>query len=185
MFKIITLEDVVRVPPNFLGMPIEKIVENILTEKYKGMVIEGIGYIIKVLDFKFDPNGKIVPGDGGSYHKTEFSILSYLPESQEVTVGKVAEIEDFGAFVKLGPFDALLHVSQITDDYIDYNKTQATLTGRKTRRKLSRGDFVRVRVVAVSIGATGSDKVGVTTRQPYLGKPEWIEEDIKKFSGGG
>jgi len=184
MFKIITLEDVVRVPPNFLGMPVEKTVERILTDKYRGMVIEGIGYVIKVLNFKFDPNGKIVPGDGGSYHKTQFSVLSYLPEVQEVAVGKIAEIEDFGAFVKLGPFDALLHVSQITDDFIDYNKTQATLTGRKTSRKLSRGDLVRVRIVAVSIGTSGGDKVGVTTRQPYLGKTEWIEEDLKKFSGG-
>jgi DNA-directed RNA polymerase subunit E' len=181
MFKIITLEDVVRVPPNLLGLPVKSVVEKILNEKYQGAVLEGIGYVVRVLNFEIDASGKIVPGDGGSYHKTQFSVVSYLPEVQEVTTGKVVETEDFGAFIKLGPFDALLHVSQMTDDFIDYNKSQATLVGRKTGRKISKGDKVRVRVVAVSIGSVGGDKVGVTTRQPYLGKDEWIKEDLKKF----
>jgi DNA-directed RNA polymerase subunit E'/Rpb7 len=28
-----------------------------------------------------------------------------------------------------------------------------------------------------------TDKIGLTARQPFLGKSEWIEEDIKKLAG--
>ncbi|MCX8176159.1 MAG: DNA-directed RNA polymerase, partial [Candidatus Bathyarchaeota archaeon] len=46
----------------------------------------------------------------------------------------------------------------------------------------STGDKVRVRITAVSMGKGGSGgKIGVTMRQPFLGKLEWIEEDLKKL----
>jgi len=52
--------------------------------------------------------------------------------------------------------------------------------GRETRRKLSTGDQVRVRVTAVSLGRGGSSgKVGVTARQPFLGKLEWIRREVE------
>jgi DNA-directed RNA polymerase subunit E' len=43
------------------------------------------------------------------------------------------------------------------------------------------GDQVRVRITAVSLGRAGSSgKIGVTARQPFLGKLDWIEHDIQK-----
>jgi DNA-directed RNA polymerase subunit E' len=40
---------------------------------------------------------------------------------------------------------------------------------------------VRVRVTAVSLGrGGGSGKIGVTARQPFLGKIEWITKDLEK-----
>ena len=36
---------------------------------------------------------------------------------------------------------------------------------------------MRVRITAVSLGRSGgSGKIGVTARQPFLGKLEWIDE---------
>ena len=54
--------------------------------------------------------------------------------------------------------------------------------GKETKRKLTTGDHVRVRITAVSLGrGGGSGKIGVTARQPFLGKIEWIEKDIEKI----
>jgi DNA-directed RNA polymerase subunit E' len=134
-----------------------------------------------------NPIGKIIPGDGATYHKVTFSLLTFYPKIQEVVEGEVVEVADFGAFVRIGPIDALLHVSQLMDDFISYDEKQGVLLGKETRRKLTSGDQVRVRITAVSLGKAGSSgKIGVTARQPFLGKLEWIEQDaqrIKEASG--
>ena len=130
------------------------------------------------------PVGKIIPGDGATYHKVSFSLLTFYPKIQEVVEGEVVEIADFGAFVRVGPIDALLHVSQLMDDFISYDEKQGVLMGKETKRKLTSGDRVRVRITAVSLGRAGSSgKIGVTARQPFLGKLEWIEQEVKKVKG--
>ena len=128
------------------------------------------------------PVGKIIPGDGAAYHKVTFSLLTFYPKIQEVVEGEVVEVADFGAFVRIGPIDALLHVSQLMDDFISYDEKQGVLFGKETRRKLMSGDQVRVRITAVSLGRAGSSgKIGVTARQPFLGKIEWIENEIQRI----
>jgi len=110
--------------------------------------------------------------------------LTFYPKIQEVVEGEVVEIADFGAFVRVGPIDALLHVSQLMDDFISYDEKQGVLMGKETKRKLTSGDRVRVRITAVSLGRAGSSgKIGVTARQPFLGKLEWIEQEVKKVKG--
>ncbi len=124
------------------------------------------------------PIGKIIPGDGATFHKVNFSLLTFYPVIQEIVEGDVVEIADFGAFVRIGPVDALLHVSQLMDDYISYDEKQGVLLGKETKRKLGSGDQVRVRITAVSLGRAGSSgKIGVTARQPFLGKLDWIKLD--------
>jgi DNA-directed RNA polymerase subunit E' len=182
MFKLITLEDTIRIPPERFGEPIEAVGYEQLRMKYEGMVDEELGYVIAVTDIQVNPVGKIIPGDGATYHKALFSLLTFLPKIQEIVEGEVVEIADFGAFIRVGPIDALLHVSQLMDDYISYDEKQGVLMGKETRRKLSTGDQVRVRVTAVSLGRGGSSgKVGVTARQPFLGKLEWIRKDIERL----
>ena len=54
-------------------------------------------------------------------------------------------------------------------------------SGKKAKRKLTTGDQVRVRITAVSLGRTGSSgKIGVTARQPFLGKLDWLKMDQSK-----
>ena len=150
--------------------------------KYEGVVDEELGYVIAVTDVKVSPIGKIIPGDGAAYHKVTFSLLTFYPKIQEIVEGEVVEIADFGAFVRIGPIDALLHVSQLMDDFISYDEKQGVLLGKETKRKLTSGDQVRVRITAVSLGRAGSSgKIGVTARQPFLGKLEWIEQEVQKI----
>jgi len=182
MFKLITLEDTIRIPPEKFNQPLETVTFEQLKSKYEGMIDEELGYVIAVTEIQVNPVGKIIPGDGATYHKTVFSILAFFPKIQEIVEGEVVEIADFGAFVRVGPIDALLHVSQLLDDYISYDEKQGVLMGKETKRKLATGDPVRVRVTAVSLArGGGSGKVGVTARQPFLGKLEWIKHDVEKL----
>jgi DNA-directed RNA polymerase subunit E' len=142
--------------------------------------------VIAVTEVKVSPTGKIIPGDGAAYHKVAFSLLTFYPNIQEIVEGEVVEIADFGAFVRIGPIDALLHVSQLMDDFISYDEKQGVLLGKETKRKLQSGDQVRVRITAVSLGRAGSSgKIGVTARQPFLGKLEWIDYDTQQLKGAG
>jgi len=184
LFKLITLEDTIRIPPEKFGESIDTVSYEQLKMKYEGMVDEELGYVIAVTKIKVNPFGKIIPGDGATFHKAEFSLLTFFPKIQEVVEGEVVEIADFGAFIRIGPVDALLHVSQLMDDYISHDERQGVLMGKETRRKLTTGDRVRVRITAVSLGrGGGSGKIGVTARQPFLGKIEWIRKEIEKIEG--
>jgi DNA-directed RNA polymerase subunit E' len=178
MFKLITLQDTIRIPPETFGKPLEKVGREQVKHKYEGVVNEELGYVIAVTGIQVSPIGKIIPGDGATFHKVTFSILTFYPIIQEVVEGDVVEIADFGAFIRIGPIDALLHVSQLMDDFISYDEKQGVLLGKESKRRLITGDKVRVRITAVSLGRAGSSgKIGVTARQPFLGKLEWLQMD--------
>ncbi len=185
MFRLLTVEDIVRIPPKSFGHPIDKAAKEQIKLKYENVVDEELGYVILVVNVDVDPVGKILPGDGSTYHKVNFKLLSFYPEMHEVVEGEVVEVTDFGAFVRIGPEDALLHVSQIMDDYISFDEKHGVLVGKESQRKLGKGDMVRGRIIAVSFprGGTGG-KIGITMRQPFLGKLDWIEADIKKTKVG-
>ena len=189
MFKLITLQDTIRIPPDTFGNPLEAVGKEQVRTKYEGVVDEELGYVIAVTKVEVSPIGKIIPGDGATYHKVNFSLLTFYPVIQEIVEGDIVEIADFGAFVRIGPVDALLHVSQLMDDFISYDEKQGVLLGKETKRRLSAGDQVRVRITAVSLGRAGSSgKIGVTARQPFLGKLEWIKEETtprKEAAGKG
>jgi DNA-directed RNA polymerase subunit E' len=181
MFKLITLQDTIRIPPETFGSPLEKVGRDQVKTKYEGIVDEEMGYVIAVTKVEVSPIGKIIPGDGATYHKVTFSLLAFYPVIQEIVEGDVVEIADFGAFIRIGPVDALLHVSQLIDDYMSYDEKQGVLLGKETKKKLTNGDQLRVRITAVSLGRAGSSgKIGVTARQPFLGKLEWLKIDASK-----
>jgi len=183
MFKLITLQDTIRIPPETFGNPLEKVGRDQVKTKYEGIVDEKLGYVIAVTTVEVSPIGKIIPGDGATYHRVTFSLLTFYPIIQEIVEGDVVEIADFGAFVRIGPVDALLHVSQLMDDYMSYDEKQGVLLGKETKRRLTNGDQLRVRITAVSLGRAGSSgKIGVTARQPFLGKLEWLKLDASKTS---
>ena len=181
MFQIIDAEDVVRVEPLNFSESLNKMAEKMLKIKYESTLSPEFGYIILIINVKADKVGKILPSDGATYHNVNFKILAYLPKLQEVVEGEVVEITDFGAFVRIGPTDALLHLSQITDEYLNSDVRQGQITAQQSSRTISVGTKMRVRVTALSL-ARGSSmgKIGVTCRQPFLGAIDWIEEDLKK-----
>jgi DNA-directed RNA polymerase subunit E' len=181
LFQIEQRIDVVRVSPDKFGSKLKKVALEVLRTKYESTINSDMGYIIQVTGVDMDPVGKIIPGDGARYHKVKFSVLSFFPMLQEIVEGEVVEITDFGAFVRIGPTDALLHLSQITDDYLTSDVKQGIILASQSKRTLKVGSKLRVRITAVSLGRGASmGKIGVTCRQPYLGALEWIADDVDK-----
>jgi DNA-directed RNA polymerase subunit E' len=181
MFELVNLEDVVRVPPDKFGSPLEKVALELLKVKYESTINPEHGYLILVTRVEVDRVGKIIPGDGATYHRVTFEVLTFFPLKQELVEGEIVEVTDFGAFVRIGPADALLHLSQITDDYLTSDVKSGIITASQSKRSLKVGSKVRVRITAVSLGhGISMGKIGVTCRQPFLGALEWIDEEVAK-----
>ena len=158
---------------------------NILKEKYESMISADLGYIIMILDAKVEEMGKMIAGDGGTFHKVQFDALTFYPKLQEIVQGEIVDITDFGAFVRIGPTDALLHLSQVMDDYLKSDVKSGMILANQSGRTLKVGSTLRARITAVSLGkAATMGKIGITCRQPFLGADDWIAEEIKKASGG-
>jgi len=184
LFSISTLVDVVRIPPSLFGTTLKKAAINILKEKYESMINADLGYIIMIMDAKVDEMGKMIAGDGGTFHKVQFEALTFYPKLQEIVQGEIVDITDFGAFVRIGPTDALLHLSQVMDDYLKSDVKSGMIIANQSGRTLKVGSTLRSRITAVSLGkAAAMGKIGITCRQPFLGAPEWIVEEIKKAAG--
>jgi DNA-directed RNA polymerase subunit E' len=95
---------------------------------------------------------------------------------QEVVLGKIKDIADFGAFIQLGPIEGMIHVSQTMDDFVSFSK-EKVLMGKDSKRSLKVGDRCRARLIAVSYKDVVNPKFGLTMRQEGLGKLEWLEEE--------
>jgi DNA-directed RNA polymerase subunit E' len=137
-----------------------------------------LGFVISVIGVKNVGEGIIIPGDGAAYYKSLFTVLVWRPELHELIPGVIKEITNFGAFMQIGPTQGMIHISQTMEDFVSLSKT-GNLQGKVTKRSLNVGDSCLARIVAISYKA-GEPKIGLTMRQPGLGKLDWLEENKKK-----
>ncbi len=186
MYYITKIEDTVRIPPYRFDDPLEEVALEILNDKYDGRLDKKLGLLICVNEILEIGEGRLIMGDGASYHNVVFNAIFFKPEQQEVIDGEVIEIAEFGAFVRMGPMDGLVHVSQVTDDYINYDAKRNALLAKETGKTLDEGDLVRSRIVAISLkdNSTKNTKIGLTMRQNGLGRFEWIEQAKQKNKKG-
>ncbi len=178
IFKLFTLEGKIEIPPFLFDQEKNVSARIILSEDYEGIITRDFGFIIAVVDVLNVGKGIIIPGNANTFHEVEFTILTFKPTVSEVVEGTVVEIVDFGSFIRLGPLDGLVHVSQICDDYISYEQVGNRFIGKETGKILEVNDQVRAKIIAVSLGTGRSGKLGLTMRQKYLGKEEWIQNDV-------
>lgn len=182
MFYEIEARTHVRVAPDMFGKDTKKAVLDSLNKEYEGYVDADVGFVICITDVSKIGEGVIVPGDGAAFYETEFKLISFIPEMQEVVLGKVRDITNFGAFITIGPADGMIHVSQTMDDFISFSKNK-TLVGKESKNVLKVGDKCRARIIAISFKEATNPKIGLTMRQPCLGCLKWIEDESKKSSG--
>ena len=178
IFKLFTIEGKIEIPPFLFDQEKNVSARIILSEDYEGIITRDYGFIIAVVDVLNVGKGIIIPGNANTFHEVEFTILTFKPTVSEVVEGTVVEIVDFGSFIRLGPLDGLVHVSQICDDYISYEQVGNRFIGKETGKILEVNDQVRAKIIAVSLGTGRSGKLGLTMRQKYLGKEEWIQNDV-------
>ncbi len=182
MYYQIELNDHIRVPPKLFHLPTKDAIIQRIKKKYDGFISKDFGIVIDVLGIKDVQEGTVIAGDGAAYFNATFSLYVFKPELQEVVWGNIRDIADFGAFINLGPIEGMIHVSQTMDDFVSFSK-EKVLVGKETKRTLKVGDRVKARIIAVSYKDVQNPKLGLTMRQQYLGKQEWIDEDATRKAG--
>jgi DNA-directed RNA polymerase subunit E' len=178
MFYLTEIEDYVRVEPKLFGLPTGEAVRNQLDEIYSDYYDKEIGKVITVVEVLEVGEGVIIPGDGAAYYNSRFKVVAWKPELQELTYGAISEIASFGAFIDMGVMKGMIHISQTMDDYVSFSKANSLL-GKNSKRTLKQGDLCIARIVAISHKGD-APKIGLTMRQPGLGKIEWVKEEQTK-----
>jgi DNA-directed RNA polymerase subunit E' len=179
MYKRVRLKDTVEVPPEELGDVSTELVKRLLQEKLEGRMDEDVGSVVSVVDVHDIGEGAVLPNRPGVYYEADFDAITFDPEMQEVVDGTVVEVVEFGAFVGIGPIDGLLHVSQISDEYLSYDAENQQLASGESNRTLTVEDAVRARIVTKSIDERNprDSKIGLTAKQVGLGKHGWLKEE--------
>lgn len=178
MFYLLEVEEYVRVEPKHFGLPTREAIEKQLNESFVNNVNKEFGYVIAAVSVDNIEDGVLIPNDGAAYYKSIFKLIVWRPELHELVYGTITEITNFGAFMQVGPAQGMIHISQTMDDYVSFNKT-GTLSGKSSKRSLAKGDDCIARIVAISYKGE-NPKIGLTMRQPGLGKIEWLAEQKKK-----
>jgi len=178
MFYEYELRSHIRVDPRNFQDDVNKAVLKQLNETFETFISKGLGVAISVSELIEVGEGIIIPGDGAAYYDTRFKLLTFKPELQEVCLGEISDITDFGAFMNLGPIDGMIHVSQTMDDYVTFAKS-GVLTGKETKKNLKIKDLCRARIIAVSYKNIRDPKIGLTMRQPEMGALSWLKESKK------
>ncbi|VVB61570.1 DNA-directed RNA polymerase subunit E' [uncultured archaeon] len=178
MYTLTKITDTIRVPPERFGEDLNEAIRDIVQKTFEGTIRRSHGLMVIVDNITPLGDGIVIHGDGGMYQKVEFEALTFNPILQEIVDGIVCEIVEFGAFCHIGPLDALLHMSQIMNDYVDVDTESGRIQGKETKRVLKVGDPLRARIVAVSLNELSAreSKIGLTMRQPALGTHEWLTE---------
>ncbi|MGC9210175.1 MAG: DNA-directed RNA polymerase [Acidilobus sp.] len=180
MYAEYTIYEWVGVRPDlaFSG-DLNRAVLDSLREELEGQVDEAMGIIISVMDAEVQGDGVMLPNDPQIYFPVRYRVLAFEPLLQEVSMGVVREAREFGLFVSLGPTDGFVHRSQIMDEDVDYEQETRSFKGRETNRVVEIGDVVRVRVTQISkiSKRLAAMRIGLTMRQPYLGKEDWYKKE--------
>lgn len=181
MYWLAEIEDTVRIPPDELSEDPDEVVQELVWRTFEGRLSKERGFLVMATDVERLGPGRVIHGDGGVYQRVRFKALTFKPEVSELVEGKVCEVAEFGAFLRFGPLDGLLHMSQILNDYLNVDMGNQRLVGKESDRTLGVGDKVRARLVTVSLNESSprESRIGLTMRQDGLGKFEWLEEEIE------
>lgn len=176
---------IVRIPPSELGNDIDAIIERIAQQTFEGKPGQDKSVTVLVRNVKRVGDGRIIHGDGAVYQDVTLDQIVFKIRENELIEGVVVQVTKFGAFIKFGPLDGLLHVSQVLDDRVDADLENQRLVGKESGRSLAVGDRVRARIVGIDLNESNiqDSKISLTMRQPGLGKLEWIKEDAVKKAG--
>ncbi len=175
MFYRVKVKDYIRVPPHMFNLgKMEAVLKN-AKSSYESFISKDFGFVLDVMGISEVKEGVIVPGDGAGYYDTEFELLTFKPELNELVYGRIRDITDFGAFMDIGGVEGMVHISQSMDDFVSFSK-EKVLGGRKTGQSLKVGDTCKARIIAISFKDMNNPKIGLTMRQEGLGKLEWLEQ---------
>ena len=113
MYYKTKIKDIVRIPPYRFEEPLKEVAIKTLNETYEGRLDKKLGLLICVNSIDDISEGKLIMGDGASYHNVVFDAIFFKPEQHEIFNGEVIDIADYGAFVRIGAMDGFHRNSKI------------------------------------------------------------------------
>ena len=145
MYELCTIEDVVAVHPTKFSLALEDAVKDSIQKKYEGKIDNDIGVALSVVDVKSVGDGKVLPGDPSVHYPVNFTLLSWMPREHEIVEGEVIDITEFGAFIRAGALDGLVHISQLADRFVK-NASDVVKVQQKVKVTVLEVDTVRKRI---------------------------------------
>lgn len=170
------------------GDDIDKAALAKLREQLEGKLDQELGgIIVAVLDASVVSEGVFLPlpGDPQTYYVVRYKMLLYRPVLLEVVKGIVREAREIGIFVDLGPLDGFVFRNQIMDEQVEFVQERRAFKGVESNRLVEINDIVRARITQIGKDRRGYGvRIGLTMRQPYLGKEEWVRGEARVEGGG-
>ncbi|MHA2223679.1 MAG: DNA-directed RNA polymerase [Candidatus Hodarchaeales archaeon] len=180
MYYLTRIRETIRVPPNRFGESIANVILDISRSKNETTIGADVGMIVAILTVNEISPGRIVPGDGATFHDVEYEALTFRPLDDEVSEGEVVETTKFGFFLRLGCTDALAHISQIADEYFQMSsRSSGVLVGRESGRTIRPGDLVRGKIITATVDHV-SMKIAVTMKGAGFGLKSWLDDSKTK-----
>ena len=180
MYKIVTKEDTIRIPAEYMrkGASLNDHIDRLSMTAFEGRFDDDNRFILVTSNHEPLGRGRIIHGDGAIYQRVRFDAVLFCMDDYEVVEGAISEVNEFGAFVRVGPMEALLHKSQILESQVEVNVGAGIISGRDDDKRLGIGTAVRARIVSLSPDTSDPrrSKIGLTCKQPGLGSLEWLHE---------
>ncbi len=180
MFKEIIFNATVPVKPEMLGEDKRKSLKESLKEIYEGKIVLKKYYFLKILEILDIGEGEIFEEDPNVYYPVKAKAIVFEPMLHEVVKGEIVDVTNFGIFIRFGPIDALAHISQITDEFLKYNKKTSTLVTEDNKKIIKIGDSAIARIIGISLDKGDKNKILLTLKQPGLGIVSWIKREKEK-----
>ncbi len=184
MYVVYEFEEWVGVDPDayYSGEDVNKAVLKVLRESLESTGSTEYGIFVAVLDAEVLGDGILLHDDPKIYLPTRYRVLAFKPLNLEVVRGKVVDAREQGMFVNLGPIDGLVYRTQIMDERVELLPDRSGFRGVDSGRIVSIDDVVRARIVQVGKETREARifRIGLTMRQPYLGKEDWVKEQVEK-----
>jgi ribonuclease R len=159
--------------------------------------VEGAGRLAKKVIFPYDVPAMVTLGENCSMAErraddatrdvVDFLKCEYMEQHVgEVFDGTISAVTGFGMFVSLDDVfvEGLVHISNLANDFYQFDSVKHRLVGERTRRTFRLGDKVSIQVMSVSLDdrkidfalagelPTGENTGQRTNKKPSAGKKE-------------
>lgn len=177
MFYIIEVKEKVGIEAQNLKENINESIE----EKLENLHIkENNGVFLGIVEIKnIGESGEILPEKPYIYFDVEYKALFFQPLEGEIIESYITDVAEFGPFVRFGPVEALIHISQISKEKLSYNPEQDVIASRDNKIIIKKGEEVRAMVVNFSISEEKT-RVNLTMKQDGLGLIKVVDKKKKK-----
>jgi len=183
MFYFIDVREKIGVEAQRIKENIRDSIEESIDAKHSR---EENGVFLGVTEIKkVGESGDILPERPEIYFDVEYTALFFQPIQGEIVQGLVVDVAEFGPFVRIGPIDALAHISQITTEKMTYNPQQDVIANKDNKMVIQAGDQLIASVANATISQDRM-RVNLTMRQDGLGLLKWLtkEKGKKKAAEG-